>query len=100
MLFISQILIGDNMIIFNTMAYNAERTIARTIESVLSQTYERFEYYIIDNGSKDNTFSIMSDYARTDNRIHLLKNNINSVEAIKHGIPISWSTHNIIELAI
>lgn len=41
-----------------TVAFNASKTIAKTIESVLNQTYTNWEYIIIDGGSTDDTVSI------------------------------------------
>ncbi len=43
-------------------AYNAESTISRTIESVLSQTYQNFEIIIINDGSTDKTLEIAEKY--------------------------------------
>lgn len=43
-------------------AYNAEATIARTIESVLSQTYQNFEMIIVNDGSTDATLKIAEQY--------------------------------------
>ena len=45
-----------------TVSFNAEATIARTIESVMSQTYNDIEYIIIDGASKDDTVKICEGY--------------------------------------
>lgn len=66
-------------VIIYTQAYNAEKTIKRTIESVLKQTKPDFIYYILNNGSNDLTGEIIEEYAKTDNRIVPLKNEDNNV---------------------
>lgn len=48
-----------------TVCYNAQKTIGATIESVLSQEYDDYEYVIMDGGSSDETLEIISKY--TDN---------------------------------
>lgn len=63
----------------HTRAYNAEKTIRRTIESVLAQTWPHFIYVIQDNGSTDQTTEICREYARKDSRIILVRNEINNV---------------------
>jgi len=62
-----------------TVAYNAEKTIRRAVESVLNQTYTNIVYCIRDNGSTDQTYSICKEYAAQDDRIILLHNAKNYV---------------------
>lgn len=49
--------------------YNGERYLAATLDSVLAQTYPNMEVVIVDDGSRDNTVSIISRYAERDPRI-------------------------------
>ena len=58
-------------------AYNAERTIELSINSILSQTYKNFELLIMDDHSSDNTFKICEKMRAIDSRITLFKNSIN-----------------------
>lgn len=45
-----------------TVTFNSASTIRDTIESVLAQTYEDYEYLIIDGASKDGTVDIIKSY--------------------------------------
>lgn len=47
-----------------TVVYNGEKTIRRTIESVLCQEFKDYEYIIVDGLSKDNTVSIAKEYEK------------------------------------
>ena len=59
-------------------AYNAEKTIEQAIRSVVSQTYPHWELLVIDDCSKDSTVSIVEMFTKTDKRIKLFRNEINS----------------------
>lgn len=71
-----------------TPAYNAEKTIVETIESVLSQTYQDWEMLVIDDVSKDNTTSIVEDYSTKDYRIKLIKLEKNGGAGVARNIGI------------
>lgn len=43
-------------------AYNAEKTIAETLNSALAQTYKDFEVIVVDDGSTDDTLKVISDF--------------------------------------
>ena len=45
-----------------TVCYNSEKTLERTINSVVSQDYKNIEYIVVDGGSKDNTLNIIDKY--------------------------------------
>ena len=45
-----------------TVTLNSEKTVAKAIESVLNQTYDRVEYIIMDGGSTDSTVQIAEEY--------------------------------------
>lgn len=50
-------------------AYNAGNFLAETIESVIAQTYSNWELIIIDDGSVDETASVVNGYTNKDERI-------------------------------
>lgn len=54
--------------------FNGEKTIRRTIESVLAQTYRNLEIIIVDNCSTDSTFEIVQEFR--DPRVRLIRNEV------------------------
>lgn len=53
-------------------AYNIEAYLARTLDSVLAQTYENIEVIVVNDGSKDGTAAVMDRYAALDPRIRAI----------------------------
>lgn len=67
-------------VVIRTFAYNAEKTVERTIQSVLAQTHHDFIWYLLDNGSTDKTSEIINRYAKQDYRIIPLKSDVNQYD--------------------
>ncbi|MDR0662480.1 MAG: glycosyltransferase [Spirochaetaceae bacterium] len=63
------------LVSIGTLSYNSAGFIRETIDSVLSQTYENWEYVICDDCSADNTVEIIKSY--NDPRIKLFVNERN-----------------------
>ena len=51
--------------------YNVESYLSQCLDSLINQTYNNLQIVLIDDGSKDNSWSIMQDYATKDNRIEI-----------------------------
>jgi glycosyltransferase EpsE len=58
-------------------AFNSYETIACTIDSIKAQTYKDWECVICDDGSKDDTWDILKDITKDDNRFILIRNEKN-----------------------
>ncbi|MGM0486368.1 MAG: glycosyltransferase family 2 protein [Planctomycetota bacterium] len=53
-------------------AHNDEPYIGQCIESILGQTFEDFELIVVNDGSTDNTPSIIEEYAAKDPRVRVI----------------------------
>jgi len=53
-------------------AYNAEKFIAETIQSVLNQAFQDFEVFVVNDGSKDKTPEIVQEFCSKDKRVQLI----------------------------
>ena len=57
--------------------YNTKEFVWEAIESILNQTFEEFEFIIVDDWSTDGSYEICEKYAKKDKRIRLYKNDKN-----------------------
>jgi glycosyltransferase involved in cell wall biosynthesis len=65
---------GQPLVTVLTPVYNGGAYLADCIESVLNQTYQNYEYIIVNNCSTDNTLEVTTKYASQDRRIRVLTN--------------------------
>lgn len=72
-------------------AYNVSGCIRESVESVLGQTLEDFELIICDDCSSDGTYQVLAELASQDKRIRLLRNEVNSGQALGRNRCIALS---------
>lgn len=65
---------SDPLVSVVTPVYNGEKYLVECIESVLAQTYQNWEYIIVNNRSTDRSEEIARRYARQDHRIRIHNN--------------------------
>lgn len=70
--------------------YNAEQYIVECIESVISQSFERYELILIDDGSTDSSFEICKEYEAKDARIRVFHQKNSGVSKARNvGLKLS-----------
>ena len=66
-------MITSDLISVITPSYNVEKYISHAIESVLNQSYKKWELIIVDDNSSDDTVKIIQKYLKIDKRIKLIQ---------------------------
>lgn len=68
--------------------YNTEQYLRECLDSLINQSYRNLQIICIDDASTDNSPAILKEYAEKDNRILLLRNEINSGQSKtrNHGL--------------
>jgi glycosyltransferase involved in cell wall biosynthesis len=75
--------------------YNGEKYIDRCLNSILNQTYKNIELIIIDDGSTDNSFKLLSEYLKKDTRIKVIHKE-NGGQASARNLGLTKSTGDYI----
>ncbi len=74
--------------------YNVEPYIKQCLDSVCNQTLKEIEIICVDDGSTDNTISIIKDYQKSDPRIHIIsQENQYAGVARNHGMKYAKGTY-------
>lgn len=74
--------------------HNDEKYIGAAIDSILKQTFSDFELIIINDGSTDNTESIIERYAELDCRVKVVhRSNSGIVSSLNYGISIALGSY-------
>lgn len=83
------VLIKDLVSVIMTNYNTPEKYLREALDSILNQTYTNFEFIIVDDGSTDNSLSVIESYA--DSRIIVLKNdeNIGLTKSLNKALEIS-----------
>lgn len=73
----------DDLISIIIPVYNAEKFLDETINTVLNQTYKKFELILVNDGSKDKSVDVIKKY--NDKRIKLIDNKNNKGAALSRN---------------
>ncbi|MFA5528540.1 MAG: glycosyltransferase family 2 protein [Peptostreptococcales bacterium] len=74
-----------------TPSYNSSLFIEKTINSVLAQSYEKWEMIIVDDCSSDNSIDVIEKYVTNDSRIKLILLDKNSGAAVARNTAIQYA---------
>lgn len=66
--------------------YNVAKFLPKYFETVLGQTYRNLQVVLIDDGSKDNTWAVMQEYAARDSRVEIYHQENQGVAATRNNL--------------
>lgn len=77
-------------------AFNSDKTIEHSVNSILNQTWSNLEVIIVDDCSSDETWERMLVLSKSDSRIKLLKNNVNVGPYVSKNYAVDLSSGDYI----
>ena len=57
--------------------YGTEKYLKKCVDSIIKQTYRKLEIILVNDGSPDNSYTIMQEYQRNDVRVKIVNNSEN-----------------------
>jgi glycosyltransferase involved in cell wall biosynthesis len=81
----------DSLISVVMATYNGEAYLREQLDSILNQTYQNFELIVVDDGSKDETLTILNEYSRIDERVIVFpaEENLGVVKNFERGLKLT-----------
>lgn len=64
--------------------YNVEQYLPKCLDSLLAQTWKNLEIILVNDGSPDNSWAIMQDYAARDSRVHIFRKENGGVSSARN----------------
>ena len=64
--------------------YKVERYLSECLDSLLAQTYRNFELILVNDGSPDNSWQIMQEYAKRDSRVRIFQKENGGVSSARN----------------
>ncbi|MCU7801141.1 MAG: glycosyltransferase family 2 protein [gamma proteobacterium symbiont of Lucinoma myriamae] len=71
--------------------YNGEQYLSEQLDSIIDQSYRNWTLLIRDDGSTDNTLSVINKYLLLDDRLQLFKDNIGSTGSAERNFNLLCS---------
>jgi len=74
--------------------HNGQSYLREAMDSVIGQTYQDWEFLIVDDGSTDDTPRILNEYSRRENRIRIVQNpsNLGISMSLNKGLAVASGT--------
>lgn len=66
--------------------YNVEMFLPQCLDSIVNQTYTNLQIVLFDDGSKDNTWRVLQDYASRDSRIEIYHQGNQGVASTRNNL--------------
>ena len=87
---------GNPLVSVVIAAYNASEYVGDLLDSLKDQTYTNLEILVVNDGSTDETASVVNDRKKTDNRIQLIEQSNKGVSAARNnGLAVSGGDYVI-----
>jgi len=84
----------ENLISIVVASYNYDQFLPKTLDSIIQQTHKEWEAIVVDDGSSDNSVSIIKQYAARDKRIRLLQHPDGTNRGLSATIQLGLSSAN------